>query len=381
MTISVSRQRAYLTYRYEYTARILEILFLAYVIYSLVSVPMGIYIPYLAGAWLSGLALLSFLSADWKKSARIPMILILAISVSLLFIQFFVHQISLSAPYMWFFVMWVISTMVFFRLSGRPGFVKRMAVVMFLIGLYLRFFMIFQGDVILRQRLDSGSGIDNPNDYAAWMGFVALVFWIWIWSPVNITRRLLLWAFFAVAIYCMLGTVSRGALLSLVVGIIIGLRNIPKRRLLLMVFILGLAFIIFQTFFPNLITNYQGRLSLDTGRLSRWPIAIESLQMQPWWGYNLSRIAHYGAGIDMTPHNGILFLWLSSGVIPSFLFVLLWGIAIFRGYKRMWFADADMSSLPLIVYAFLEMMLSNVFFMSLWTSVALFYCFRESPED
>ena len=375
--MTIANPATKLSYRNENAARKLEYFFLAYLIYSLTAVPLGINIPYLAGGWLSVLAVIAFFSVDWKKSARIPMILILVISVSFLLIQILVYQVSLSASYMWSFVMWVVLAAIIFILSGRPGFIKRLAVVMFFIGLYLRLFVITKMDIIARQRLDSGSGIDNSNDYAAWMGFCALVFWLWNWNSANKFQRLLLWILFAVAIFFLLGTVSRGALLSVAAGILVGLRNIPKRRWLLVTIILGLSFFIIQTLSNTLITNYQERLYEESGRLSRWPIAIKSFQSHPWLGYGIERVAHKGAGIDITPHNGILFLGLASGILPTFFFIIMWGLAIFHSYKDKRSAVEDIDTLPLIFFAFLEMMQSNLYFMSVWSMVALFACFRE----
>jgi O-antigen ligase len=380
MSISAVRRATRIKYRNQKTAKTLETLFLAYLIYSLTAVPLGINVPYLAGGWLSLIAFLSFFNVDWKKSSRTPMILILAISISFLLIQFLVYENSLSASYMWPFVMWVISAMIMFTLSERPGFIKRLAVVMFFIGLYLRLFVITKMDIVARQRLESGSGIDNSNDYAAWVGFCALVFWLWNWNSTKKSHTLLLWASFAVSVLFLLSTVSRGALLCLIIGILVGLRKMPFRKWLGIAFILGLAFFILQMFSSTLITNYQLRLYEESGRLSRWPVALESFIAQPWLGYGVERVAHKGAGIDMTPHNGILFLGLASGILPTIFFVIMWWLAISRSYRDKLSATEDIDTLPLVTFAFLEMMQSNLYFMAVWSMAALFVCFREKPS-
>jgi O-antigen ligase len=381
MNSSLIKQPINISYRNPEIAKIIEASFLAYLTYSLTAISLGINIPYLAGAWLSILAFLSFWNVDWKQTTKIPMYLILVITFTFIYIQILAHQMSLSMSYVWSFVMWVVLAWVIFILSGRQGFIKRLAIVMFIIGFYLRFFIVTRIDIVARQRLESGSGIDNSNDYAAWMGFSALVFWIWSWQSITKTRRILILVLFAMAVFFLLGTVSRGALLAMAVGMLVAFRNIPRRRWLLIVIILGVSYFILQGLSNSSISNYYARIHEESGRLSRWPTAIRSIQMNPWWGYGVDKVSHKGAGIDITPHNGILFIWLSSGFIPAIFFVVLWGIAISRAYKGNWLAQRDLDPLPLILFAFIEILTSNIYFMTIWATAALFYCFRTLPAE
>lgn len=375
--MKIPKQAVNVSFRRERNAKVLEYLFWGYLVYSYTAVSLKINIPYLALGWLVFLAMISFLNVDWKKTARIPMQLTILICCLFLLVQFLVHGGSLSTIYMESFILWPIWAVVVFNLSERPGFIKRLAVVMLLIALFVRLFVTLRMDIVARQQFESGTGLDNSNDYAAWMGFSALVFWLWGWKSTNRLHRFVLLTCFVVASFFMVGTVSRGALLSLVAGIIIGLRDLPKKKWLGIVSVLGISVFLIQVLSNNTITNYQARLYEESGRLSRWPIAIRSVQLQPLVGYGLDRVAHKGAGIDITPHNGILFMGLASGIPIALLFVVIWILAISRSYKNKQPFLADIDPLPLILFAFLEMMQANLYFMSVWALAALFYCFRD----
>jgi O-antigen ligase len=378
--IRVQNQAAYISYRRQRTTKVLEYLFWGYLIYSYCTT---INIPYLGLGWLVFMALVSFFSADWKKRTRIPMQLTITISGLFLVVQFLIHGSILSTTYIEFFFQWPAWALIIFKLSERPGFIKRLAIGLFAISLYVRLFIVTHMDIVARQQFESGSGLDNSNDYAAWIGFSALVFWLWSWKSTNKLHRFVLLICFAVASFFMLGTVSRGALISLAVGILVGLGAVPKKMWLGTVIILGLAIFLVQVLSTNTIANYQARLYEESGRLSRWPIAVESLQMQPLWGYGLNRVAHKGAGIDITPHNGILLIGLSAGIPIALLFTILWGLAIFHGYRSraLLFAENTIDALPLIFFAFLEMMQANLYFMSVWGLAAMFYCFQDETPD
>lgn len=369
------------TYRKERISGILEFLFWGYLMYSMISDPLGLSFPLIPGAWLSLLALASIFNVNWKLSARIPMLFILAISGMLVAVQCFVHQMPITTNYIWSFVMWIPLAMVIFLLSGRPGFIKRLAVVMFLIGLVFRFWVATKMDIIARQELSAGT-IANANDYAAWMGFCALVFWLWSWKLKRGFSRLLLLAAFAASTYFLLGTVSRGALLSLVAGILIGLRGFSRKQAWLSApALLGLGVIILLIISPVSITNFQARLNEDTGRLSFYPVVLRNIYLSPFFGYSIEQITHKVLGIDNTPHNGIMFVGEASGVIPAVLLSILWLWAIFRGFKNRWLAELELDALPLIIFAFLQMVEGNINFMFVWAVAALFYCFREVPNE
>jgi hypothetical protein len=171
VNISIINQARYISYQNDVKGQIPEILFFGYLIYSYTAVPLGIHFPYVAGVWLGLLAADCFINLDWRISARIVMILILAISSIFLFVQIVVHKMSFSMPYMLFFILWVEMAIIIFRLSRSPGFIMRLVVVMFIIGIILQFFVTKRIDIVARTRIRSGSGIDNSNDYGAWMGF------------------------------------------------------------------------------------------------------------------------------------------------------------------------------------------------------------------
>jgi len=362
----------------------------------MLSRPLGIYIPSAAGVLLVLLACISIIKLDWRKFThskltQSPMLLILAVSFTYMFVQVFVHDMSLSTPYVQPFLSWIVLSMVVYILYDRHGFIKRLAVAMFLCLLILRPFtvVLLKGGDVPRQTLAADIKLDNANTLAAWLGFCALVFWLWGWNQAMVLKRFLLWAFSILSTFFLMETVSRGGLISLVAGLLVGLRSIPKKKWPVVLVILAIVSSVLYVMSPALFSNYQARMYDESGRLTVWPIAIRAILAEPWLGYGIDQISNRVTSLDnynnyivpMSPHNGIILIWLASGAVPALLFILLWYLAILRGYKGKWLISADIDPLPLIVFAFLEMMQNNLIFMDIWSLVPLFYCFMQKPVE
>lgn len=361
-------------------ANLLEFLFFFYLIYSNISTPLGFYIPYVAGVLLPAIAVMSLININWKGSTIIPMILIVCVAITFWTIQILVFETPFSYTYMRSFLDWVVSAVVILSLSEQNGFINRLAVVMFLIALTLLPFVNTVTEIVERQMVETGTNLENTNTWAAWLGFCALVFWLWGWKQQKSLATIILWGLAFIAIVLMMKTVSRGALLALLIGILLGFRQIPPKRWLLVLIVLFVFIFIINLWSPNLFSNYLSRLNEETGRQFVWPIAYREILKKPFLGYGLFKIVQRII-VPITPHNGILLIWLASGAIPSILFLALWVVSIIRSLKAKWLATTSIDAFPLIVFSFLMMNLSNVsHFMSFWALATIFYCFIDEPK-
>lgn len=361
-------------------ADLLEFFFFFYLIYSNVSTPLGLYIPYVAGVMLPVIAVMSLVSINWKRSTIIPMVLVASVAVTFLGVQMLVFETPLSYPYMRSFFDWVISAIVILSLCEQKGFINRLATVMFLIALLLLPFVSSVSDIVERQTVETGTSLENANTWAAWLGFCALVFWLWGWRQKKIYKKVILWILtFAAAIF-MMKTVSRGALLALLVGILFGFRGIPRKKWVLVLILLVLFIFLIDLRSPELFSNYLSRLTEESGRLIVWPIGINAISKNPFMGYGLFKIVGRII-VPITPHNGILFIWLASGILPSIIFIALWAASIIRSLKANWLVASSIDPLPLIIYSFLLMNMSNVsHYMSFWSLATIFYGFLDNPS-
>src|SRR5205085_702143 len=68
---------------------------------------------------------------------------------------------------------------------------------------------------------------------------------------------------------------------------------------------------------------YEKRAFLETGRFLVWPLALGRFISSPFIGVGLKNIATYIPSVQtsVTPHNGVLLLALSSGVVPLGFFL------------------------------------------------------------
>lgn len=366
--------------------KILEPFFFGYLIYSSLSVPFKIFIPSLAGAWLLGLSIVSFLVVEWRKRGRIFILLVAATASLHLLIQYFVHEMPVSAPYNQPFLFWPIQAMIIYVLATKPGFINRLVFVMFVITLALKLNeIILSAPTNALFGLTADNRIEEANSYAASNAFSSLVFWLGGWKTANKRKRLFLWGCALVALLLGMETTSRGALLELSVACIFGLRGIPRKYwfgIILGVVILFLILDRFSFFYTN-VQNYQNRLYEDTGRSAIWSSAIKLIWARPWLGYGTGVLGGYnkllyGLGTILpfsTPHNPFLLLWLGSGFFPVITFSILWLITIIKSSTISLNHPLDIDALPLISFSFIYVFLSNLSFTSYWVIACMAYCY------
>lgn len=74
----------------------------------------------------------------------------------------------------------------------------------------------------------------------------------------------------------------------------------------------------------NYISSLLGRSNTLTGRTSFWPITLDLIAKKPILGYGIDTTVLYDIGIrENDPHNGMLYLLLTSGCIGGIIFILL----------------------------------------------------------
>jgi O-antigen ligase len=360
----------------------LEYLFYGNIIYSLLSIPFKIYLPYLATIWLVFICISSVFEGDWQKPGKLLVLLICATAGSHLMIQVIIHHVSIRAPYNQPFLFWIIMILPVYTLSRKPGFIKRLALVMLAIGLILRFFLVFKSSgQYTREALSSGSGIDNANDYAAWLAFCCLIFWLFGWKEPGKIKRLFMWGCSLISFLFMIRTVSRGALLALSVSSICGLRSIPRKYWFRIILVIALIYLAFEKFSFNReeINNYQIRLYEDSGRSKIWSAALPLIKAHPWFGYGTNVLGGfnkwtYGYRSILpisSPHNPYLMLMLGSGIIPTILFSLLWIIAFYRSIHSRPNSSQEVDPFPLVVFGFLITFVVNTSFAYVWCCAIL----------
>ena len=164
-------------------------------------------------------------------------------------------------------------------------------------------------------------------------------------------------------------SVSRGPLLGSVMGGAWAFKNVLKRSFLP---IIGLLFVCWSVYISgiadSLIGKYLERGTVDTGRSYLWKVGFERF-LDAWWegvgfsNYKIVRPLHvYPQG----PHNALLFIGVSSGVVP---------LAFFIGY--LWYAlrgalqtrKVKSRNVPFLFPIFLF----GIFLIQLWyTTVKLF---------
>lgn len=357
-----------------------EAFFWLYIYYSLFSVRLGINIPYVGIVWLFIIAGGAIIAFKHSKAFRFPLLMIFTTAISFLAIQKVFFNIPIMDSYLRPFISWPLLAIAFSVLFTQKDFLKRLLLMMFIAIIIMWPTFIYKGNSIndvVQARLQ-GSGIDNSNDLAAWIGFCALGFWLWVIQTKSIVFR---WVFFSCAIvaFAIMGqTVSRGSLGIFLVGVLVSFRSIPLKRWLRFILIITvLTIIIIQIpIVKQNITFYQERLNQETGRFLVWPIIINMIVKQPLVGYGVKNVSQfvYTLRQDITPHNGILFLLMASGLIPFITFSALW-ISSFRIGLRKVTLNGCIDPLPLILYAFLQMLTSNLYFMAIWCIASIFYIF------
>ena len=369
--------------------KLLEVLFFSYFIYSNTSEILHVYVPYLGSALLGLSAIIAFsifIKKSFKSETQV-ILLVVATATIFLLIQLIVHGVSLLAKYNSPFLMWPILTITMVVLSRKPNFIIRLVVAMFFISIIRRFIpTILDLTSTSPDLLNLSAEIERVNSIAGWNAFCSLALWLIGWKTKDKLQRILYWGLALLALFLMMEMTSRGALLAFSIGMILGLRGIPRKNWLRI--ILGISSVVLIlssfTFFNTYIQNYQNRMLEQSGREDLWRGSLVLMRAQPILGYGTDLIGGSGdiysptLRIYRAPHNPFILIELSSGIFPLIPFSVMWILAIMKsirlGNKNRFLVDA----LPLISCAFTYSFMSNVSFMNLWVIACTAYCFQLS---
>jgi O-antigen ligase len=232
---------------------------------------------------------------------------------------------------------------------------------------------------VYRAQLDRSAGavggLANSNALGDWFGFCAVGLAIIAMESRRATIRAVAMVLAAGCLFVVGLTVSRGALLSVALAVLIALRRMLKRGFVPLLSICAVAWIAFAAgLFDDIAAQYGARGTEESGRFLVWPIVIGRALASPFIGVGVKNAITFVAKTEAwyTPHNGFLFMGLVSGAVPFVFFVLYWlqaGLSAVRsGAER---RQDGPFHLPLLAYAFLTTLSSGLTFMVPWVVATL----------
>jgi hypothetical protein len=352
--------------------RFVEYAYYGLVFYGVMPFTQGLSIRMLSGAAYAALA--AYCVMRFGIRAIAPIAIPLACGSSFVALQIMVYNESLMSVKA--FIIWMFQLIIVQCLYFRRGFLHRFAVAALLIGLLLLPYIDYgdTGRDFSRAGLQEGSGLSNPNELGQWFGFLCVYFIIAGMEAKRTAVRIGRWLVGIGCFYVVGLTVSRGALLAIVISIVVALRQILKRGFMPTMSLLLLVWILYTTgIFEQVIVSYGGRGTMETGRLLVWPLAIRRFLNSPLLGVGFRDIATYvpRAG-SIAPHNSFFLIALASGIIPLAFFVAYWWRAA-RGALRLTAESSAYAAfgIPLLIYTFLSAQSSSGAFMEMWGIVAL----------
>ncbi|MCB9775563.1 MAG: O-antigen ligase family protein [Nitrospiraceae bacterium] len=353
--------------------------FYASLVYGLMGPILGLEIDRLGIVILALLACFCFLSigerpVDFFKALILP----IGLGLSFLIIQMMFHGISVQHDYVKMFIPWILTLIVVQALSFRRGFLHRFVFFALLMGgLMLLFIDIkeYGTEGITRLAVEKGAGLSNSNALADWFGFCAVYMYMYGVVAERQEIRLISWILATGCLLVVTLTVSRGALLAIIIAIVLGSREILKRGFLPLLILFLLVWIAYGVgLFDQAITFYTMRATEESGRFLVWPRAFESFMNSPFRGVGVDDVYVFvpEKAKVVTPHNGFLFIAMASGIIPLLFYMAYWMQA---GWAALCAPIGKIKTasfyLPLVAYAFLICLASNSAFMNSWVVVTL----------
>ena len=351
----------------------------AVILYDYVLAPIfGLEVERLGIIILAGLASLCFLgfrerAGDFFRVLAFPV----GLGISYILIQSMYHGESILVGYVKPFIPWIFTLIVVHALFFRRGFLHRYAIFALILGVIVLPFVELRahGDELTRAALGAGMGpLSSTNSMAEWFGFCTVYFFVY---GVAIQRQKTRVGAWIIATGCLLLvslTVSRATLGATVIAILLGSRGFLKRGFLPVLLLVMLAGIAYGTgMFDRAIGLYMLRGVEETGRGFIWPKVIDSIINSPFVGVGASNVAVFlpESNMRMTPHNTFLFIGTAAGIIPVIFYAAYWIQAILAAItQQAGRPDTAAFYLPLVAFAFVICMFSNLTFLGPWVVVA-----------
>ncbi len=357
---------------------LIEYSFYGTIAYSMLGGALGLTIPLLGAGLLAGLAVMCVLHFGQNSGTVFrPVSLALWCALSVLLLQLALHEESFMDAGIRSFLTWILSLIVIQSLGFRKGFLHRFAIVSFLIGCatlpYLKVY-VSTGE-LTRIGVSADVGLANPNTFSQWFGFCLVYFVIAGIQAKNTAIKFAFWSAGFLCLYLVGITVSRGNLLGAFIAIAFAFKNVLRRSFAPILALLFAGWLIYLSgIFDDLIGFYLQRGAEETGRSYLWSVSLSKF-LDAWWvgvGLSESSVVLPDSGYRTSPHNSLLFIAVSSGVVPLVCFV---GYLV-RASREAFYANGKQVSdapfkFPLMIFALLTMMLSSNAFMSSWHVVVL----------
>jgi len=350
--------------------------FYAILFYGMFSYALGIAFPLIGGGGILGLAVLCAIHFG-SRSRKLynPIALALGCAISVLLLQSLVYQESLMNGDLRSYTTWALSLIIVQALSFRQGFFHRFAIFAFLLGCATLPWLETYGstDELTRWGVSHDVGLANPNIFGMWFGFCSVYFIVLgLETRNNNIVRLASWSVGLLSLFLVAITVSRTPLVGVAIATVVAFQKVLKRSFLPILILLFLTWIIFATgLFDEVLGYYTERGTKESGRSILWAMGFDMF-MESWWGgYGISH-SYVPApnGRAGTPHNALLYIGLSSGIISVVFFVGYLGRAGLRAFRsRVSKNPLAPFLLPLYLFALLEMMTLDTVFMSPWVMV------------
>jgi len=364
---------------------IVEYLYFALILNSIMATAWGISVPFVGGAGLALLALycLSRQSKDVKTLCA-QLLLPAGCAVVFVAVQVLVHDQPLLDQENRQFINWIWAIIIVQSLIPRETFLHYFAATALAIGAFLLPYLnlTYGGEGSIRAGLERDVGFANPNDLAAWFGFCC-VYSLVVAVETRRHANRLVWLSVATGCLIVVGlTVSRATLMAVAIAGIIALHGLLKRGFvpLLIFAILGSGFFI-SGIFDDAIGHYDQRGTEESGRLLVWPLAIERFLESPLIGVGVEELGTYvpEMGKEITPHNGFLYVGLASGIIPLAFFVGYWIQAIRGAWSsnKRGLPNAPFQR-PLLIYTLIVSSFGAGVFMFPWAVVTLCHAMPRS---
>jgi O-antigen ligase len=341
-----------------------------YMFYTFLGGVWGLFVNNLASAVL---ILLFILSLSELGPEVVTVIKILAFplgcGIAFLFIQFVFFE-ELGTETVRAFLIWMLLLFLMQLVAQRDNFLHRFVMVMVVIGLaalpYLSFYQ--EGEAMQRARMDRAIGFGHTNAMGEWYGFCAVYLILVGWIVKANGVRLLAWMGAVFCAYIVTLTVSRGALLAIAIAIVVASRNFLKGGFLPLLLSICIGWLVVELgVFEQSAKLYAARGAEDSGRLTVWPLILDSFYQSPLIGIGSSHVGavtHYGK--FFTPHNGFLYIAQASGIVPLLLFAAYWVRVARLAFKANTALDSNkIFYLPFIAYSLIVVNLSNLTFMEL----------------
>ena len=357
----------------DYPPRLwLELWFFAQMFYAIMGAVLGVSIDSVGAVMMLLLGAVCFARAGsyWTtivRTAALP----LGCAASFIFIQMFVYGESLrdTEPVKGF-IIWMVSLFILHYLALARGFFHRFALAIFLTGVSTTpYLQSFRWDSS-RTALDHSIAISNPNDLGAWFGFCVVYFLILGLETKRHWLRAISWTVAVGCLFIVGMTGSRGPLFAMACSLAVAYRRVLKRGFFPFLALIVAGWVAYVSgIFGRSTELYEQRAYLETGRFLVWPLAFGRFLASPFVGVGLKNLATYipDAQASVTPHNGVLMLALSSGVVPLAFFLGYW-VQLFRNVlKPVGEIVEDAPFLTsLVLYSFLIMLNLNEAYKQPW---------------